>query len=114
MFYIVENKTENKSDRENKNNNEKENEDENTKRMKELATEIGIEEKNVHSTDASVFEEVNNLIHRIVSEYLTLVEVIVDKPEVKQQQQKQQVNNQNNKDSKPKKPNDILFPTTAL
>ena len=75
MFYIIENITENKNENENDINKTS------LKKMIELAEKVKVDTDSLLSTDASSPEKVNELINRIVSDYLLRVDVIKLKEE---------------------------------
>ena len=106
MFYIIENITENKNENENDINKTS------LKKMRELAEKVKVDTNSLLSTDASSPEKVNELINRIVSDYLLRVEVVKCKEEEKIEEKKNNViddDNNNNNQSQKKKGFCFLF-----
>ncbi len=110
MFYIIENITENKNENENDINKTS------LKKMIELAEKVKVDTDSLLSTDASSPEKVNELINRIVSDYLLRVDVIKLKKEeiIKEKENKdinddKKKNDNNNNQSQKKKDFCFLF-----
>ena len=113
IFYIVENRTENKNDNDNDANKLSK------EKMENLAERINVDFDNLLSTDASSNKDVNELINRIVSDYLLRVDIIkykeVEKIEEKENnvinddKKKNDNNNNNNNGQSQNKKGCFLF-----
>lgn len=112
IFYIVENRTENKNDNDNDANKS------NKEKMKHLALGINVDVDNLLSTDASSNKDVNELINRIVSDYLLRVDIIKYKEEEKIEEKEKNVinddkkkndNNNNNKNGQSQNKKDCFL-----
>ena len=91
IFYIVENRTENKNDNDNDANKLSK------EKMKNLAERINVDSDNLLFTDASSNKDVNELINRIVSDYLLRVDIIKCKEEEKIEEKENNVNDDKKK-----------------